>query len=228
MSHLIPPGSTKTDRGIRFGKELDRAMRARGVGRRLVAAALGSSDTSIMYWRTGRMLPRIATARRLAQALAWPRLASLAVELRRKACLVDGVEFIDDSGSDNRVYCSPSCQRARQKSRVGVDRRARAATAERHLAVHQRAVAAFCAGCEPSGRCVTPECELRPVSPLPLFDRTAEIEPVQARPHNGYREPGQQAAVMSGLWARYSPQERQARIDRAAEASRRARGLAPA
>lgn len=225
MTYLIGPCSTKTDRGIRFGRELDKAMRARGVGRRLVASAIGASDTSVMYWRTGRILPRTLTAAKLAEALAWPRLATLASELRRKACLVCGVEFVDDSGSDNRRYCSLSCRSVRGKAVVGVDRRQRAAIAERRLTAHQRAVAAYCAGCEPAGRCVTPDCDLRPVSPLPLLTDRVEIDPVRARPHNGYRAPGQQAAITSGVWARYAPAEREARIARAAEASRRARGL---
>lgn len=225
MSHLIAPGSTKSDRAIRFGRELDRAMRARGVGRRTVAEALGASGTSVMYWRTGRMLPRQETARRLAEALDWSRLATLAAELRRKACLLCGTEFVDDSGSDNRAYCTRLCQRTRQKSLVGTDRRTRAAVADRRLRGHQLAVAAFCGACEPSGRCVAPDCELRSVSPLPLFDDRLAIDPVVAKPHNGYREPGTQRLATAAVWARYQPGERAARIARAAAASRKARGL---
>lgn len=227
MSHLIAIVSTKRDRAIRFGRELDRAMRTRGVGRRAVARALGFSDTSVMYWRTGRTLPRIGTAERLAEALAWPRLVTLDAELRRKACLVCAIEFVDDSGSDNRRYCSQSCQRVKEKRVVGADRRQRAAIAERRLTVHQRAVAAYCAGCEPDGRCVTPGCALRPVSPLPLVLRRTEIDPLHPSPRNGYRAPGRQGAINAGIWARYTPEERAARIARTAEAIRRARGLVP-
>ena len=212
MTHLISTSSTKKDRAIRFGAELNRAMKARDVGRRTVAEAVGSSGTSVMYWRTGRLLPRIETAQRLATALTWPRLASLAIELRKKRCLVDDVEFVDDSGSDNRVYCSASCQRVKHKSVVGVDRRQRAARAERALLVHRRAVAAYCTACEPGGRCVTPECELRPVSPLPLFEERDDVVLAVHSKGNGYRDPAARAA----------------RIAKAAEASKRARGLVPA
>lgn len=228
MTHLIGPTSTKTDRAIKFGRELDRAMKTRGVGRRNVAHGIGSSDTSVMYWRTGRILPRIVTAQKLADALEWPRLASLAIELRRKRCIVDDVEFVDDSGSDNRVYCSLSCQKVKGKRDVGTDRRTRAAIAERRLIVHQRAVAAFCGSCEPGGQCFAAECELRPVSPLPLYEERQEIVPVERKPHNGYRAPGQQNAITAGVWARYTSEEREARIARAAEASKRARGLVSA
>ena len=57
------------------------------------------------------------------------------------------------------------------KRRIGSTIDKRAALAERRLTVHQRSVAAYCAGCEPEGRCVTPDCPLRPVSPLPLYER---------------------------------------------------------
>jgi len=89
-------------------------------------------------------------------------------------------------------------------------------------------VAAFCAGCEPEGRCVTADCALRPVSPLPLLEHRREIVPVRPSPHNGYRASGQQAAIVAAVWARYTPEERAARIVCAAEASRLARGLVPA
>jgi DNA-binding XRE family transcriptional regulator len=231
VTHLIGPTSTKTDRAIRFGRELERAMKKRDVGRRPVAAAIGASDTSVMYWRTGRILPRIVTAQKLAEALEWPRLASLAIELRKKRCIVDDVEFVDDSGSDNRVYCSVSCQKVKGKRDVGIDRRTRAAIAEGRLKLHQDAVIAFCAACEPGGRCYAAECELRPVSPLPLFEDREPVNPVQSRGNGWIEAETRRAAAeraQTGIWARYSPEERQARIDRAAEASKRARGLVPA
>jgi DNA-binding XRE family transcriptional regulator len=148
VTHVIPDTSRKRDGALQFGRELVRAMKKRGIGTRTLADPLGASRTSVMYWRTGRILPRLETAQRLAQALDWPRLVSLAVEFRRKRCLVDDVEFVDDSGSDNRLYCSDSCQRVAEKRRRGSTIDKRAGNAERRLTVHQRAVAAFCAGCE--------------------------------------------------------------------------------
>jgi hypothetical protein len=55
MTYTIPDGSLKRDRAIRFGRALDRAMRRRRVGRRTLAEAIGASDTSVTYWRTGRI-----------------------------------------------------------------------------------------------------------------------------------------------------------------------------
>lgn len=228
MTHTIPLNSTKRDRAIRFGKELERAMKARGVGARAVAEPLGCGRTIIMYWRSGRVLPRIDSARKLAMTLEWPRLESLALELRRKHCLVDNVEFIDETGSDNRQYCSISRQRARQKGLVGSDRRTRVAIAERRLVEHRRAVAAFCNECEPDGRCVTADCPLRPVSPLPLFASHLSVEPARAKPHNGYRAPGADSARVRRTWAGYTPEQRAERVARAAEARKAARGLVEA
>src|SRR6185369_15309505 len=119
-----------------------------------------------------------------------------------------------DSGSDNRLYCSASCQRVTEKKRIGSTVDKRAANAERRLTVHQAAVAAYCAGCEPGGRCVTPECALRPVSPLTLFASRLDVPVVLPKPHNGYREPGADSARMQRTWDAYTPEERQARIAR--------------
>lgn len=224
MTHTIRAESTKSDRAQRFATELTRAMARRGVGTRPIAEAMGSSRTTIMYWRTGRILPRIETADRLAAALDAPILSTLARDLRRKSCSIDGVEFVDDSGSDNRVYCSASCQTVAEKRRKGVTTDKRAAVAERRLLAHQRAVAAFCAACEPDGRCVNAECPLRSISPLPLFDSHIDIAPARAKPHNGIREPGADSARMSRVWAGYTPAQRAERTRRAA-ASRKARGI---
>lgn len=229
VTYEIPAGSLKSDRAILFGRELARAMKARDVGARTIMESVGIGRNTIRAYRDGRNLPRIAMAERLAAALDWPRLGALGRELRTKVCPVDGRSFVDESGSDNRVYCTPSCQRVAEKQRIGSTVTKRAAVAERHLLAHRRAVAAYCQGCEPEGRCVTPACALRPVSPLPLhLERLAEPERVQPKPHNGYRDTESDRRRQVGVWERYTPDERQARIERAAQASKVARGLVPA
>jgi transcriptional regulator with XRE-family HTH domain len=228
VTYPIPAHSLKHDRALRFGAELRRALKARGVSRRTVGQVTGMGRNAVHNWLDGRNLPRIESCRKLAEALDWPRLDGLGEELRRKVCLVDGEPFLDDSGSDNRVYCSASCQRVAEKRRIGTTIDKRAAVAEHALARHRAAVAAFCAGCEPDGRCVTPECALRPVSPLPLFESRIEVELATPKPHNGYRAPGSDSRRMRRTWAGYTAAERAARIAKAAEASKVARGLVPA
>lgn len=229
MTHTIPPHSTKRDRAIRFGRELERAMKARDVGTRVVAEALGTSRTSVMYWRTGRILPRIETAQALAEALDTERLVTVCIEMRTKTCAVDGVAFVDDTGSDNRTYCSSSCQRVGRKRTAGRDVRASAVRAERALARHRAAVEAFCRGCSPEGWCPAAECELRGVSPLPLVSERVDITPVATSKRNGWTDPDRRrrdSERQTRTWAALDPKARAERVARAAEASRRARGLA--
>lgn len=229
MTFPIPSSSPKAARAERFARELNRAMKARDVGARPVVEAIGTGRSAIRLWRSGRGLPRLETCGRLAAALDWPRLEALGRELRTKACEVDGLPFVDDTGSDNRRFCSPSCQRVAEKKRLGSTVDKRAAVAERRLLAHQAAVAAYCAGCEPSGRCVTADCALRPVSPLPLFERRLDVDPAASRRRNRWENHREaDSARQTGVWARYSPEERAARIARAAEASKVARGLVPA
>lgn len=231
MTHFIPVSSTKRDRAVRFGRAMDRAMKARDVGTRPLAEALGASRTTIMYWRTGRILPRLDTAQAIAAALDDQRLVALCVELRTKRCQVDEVPFVDDTGSDNRAYCSTSCQRVGRKRLAGRDTRASAIRAERALARHRTAVEAFCRACEPAGWCQAPDCELRSISPLPLVSERVDITPVATSKRNGWTGPdrAEQARVrQTRIWAAMSPEERAARIDRAADRSRKARGLIPA
>lgn len=230
MTFTIPVTSTKRHRAERFARELERVMRHRDVGTRPVAEALGASRTTIMYWRTGRVLPRLATAARLAQVLDAPRLLELAGELRRKRCPVDDVEFVDDTGSDNRIYCSTSCLRVGQKAKAGRPVRETAVRAERALARHRAAVAAMCAGCEPEGACRDAECALRPVSPLPLLELRREPVVVTSK-RGGWTDPdrrSRESSRQARVWAQMTPEERAARVSRAAAASRRARGLEPA
>jgi transcriptional regulator with XRE-family HTH domain len=166
VTYVIPAGSPKAARAAEFGAELTRAMKSRGVGTRTVAEKAGAGRSAVMYWRTGRMLPRYESALRLADALSWPRLRTLAADARRKACVVCAVAFIDDSGSDNRRYCSESCHTVADKARVGRPTRLFAVKAERRAATLAAAIAAMCRSCEPEGVCRQPECPLRAVSPF--------------------------------------------------------------
>lgn len=60
------------------------------------------------------------------------------------------------------------------------------------LALHQDAVAAMCAGCEPEGYCRTVECALRSISPLPMAGADPQVVRATKAPgrwgHEGARE----------------------------------------
>jgi DNA-binding XRE family transcriptional regulator len=90
---------------------------------------------------------------------------------------------------------------------------------ERRLSDHQAAVEAFCRSCEWDGFCKTPDCELRPVSPLPLEPRL--VLPGPARPAEGAwggaNRPAMVAVVQAAArrrWARPGEHELQAERSR--------------
>jgi transcriptional regulator with XRE-family HTH domain len=168
MTYVIPVSSLKQPRAERFARELERAMSERKVGSRPLAESVGCGRSAVQQWRHGSVLPRITMAQRLAEALDWPRLESLAAEVRRKECVVCKAGFVDDSGSDNRVYCSMECRRVKASMDLGTDRRQRSSFAEHRLRSHMAAIAEMCRQCQPDGMCVDAECPLRAVSPLPL------------------------------------------------------------
>lgn len=85
----------------------------------------------------------------------------------------------------------------------------------------REAVAAMCAGCEPEGTCRTPECALRPISPLPLRDGRQQV--ATARPAEGAHGPTHRAAWLvaqraanARRWSRPGERERLAESSRAA------------
>lgn len=175
MSYLLPPDSSMRVQAVAFGRELRRAMKARGLGSRSLGVKVGYGRTNICQWLAGNTLPRAEKAAILAEVLDWPRLEHLVVRARTGACATCGGPFVNESGGPKR-YCSSRCLRVADKKRGTDPARLRADIAERHLVqarnqlpLYRDAVAAFCRSCEPGGVCHMAYCELRPVSPLPLI-----------------------------------------------------------
>jgi transcriptional regulator with XRE-family HTH domain len=109
VTHKLLTGSSRLVHARRFGAELDRAMKSRGVGARPVVAATGVTRTSIRGWRRGDNIPRTETAQRLADALAWPKLVAIAREARTAACERCGRSFVNEGGGPKR-YCNEGCR----------------------------------------------------------------------------------------------------------------------
>jgi hypothetical protein len=170
----VPLSATSARRfaARQFADELVRAMTVRKVGRRRLGDLIGAPSASIIaYWRTGAGLPRLDSARRMAEALEWPRLLEIVQQVREGRCAFSGCgrAFTNEGGGPKR-YCSDRCRDAAAKIRaMGPSTRQRADLSERRLAEHQVAVEAFCRRCEPDGHCRDARCQLRPVSPLPLL-----------------------------------------------------------
>jgi hypothetical protein len=165
----ISANSTRRYAAREFGLELNRAMKARGIGRRRLAELMGMKSASIIaWWRAGEGLPRLENAVRLAECLDWDRLVAIVSRVRELPCDNCGNPFVNEGGGPKR-YCSERCREVKAKVRAGGTSRGRADVAERALVDHRAAVAAMCRGCEPEGRCHQQACALRPVSPLPLL-----------------------------------------------------------
>lgn len=152
-----------------FAAELRRAQRYRAVLSRDLGLKIGLRAETISNLRTGAAMPSLRSAMALAEALDWPTLGEIALRDRSGACVVCDSPFVSNQvGANTRQYCGKRC-RALARNRVVLGRRsAKSVVMARRLATFQAAVDAFCRGCEPEGLCRTPDCELRPVSPLGL------------------------------------------------------------
>ncbi|MGH2465415.1 MAG: helix-turn-helix domain-containing protein [Candidatus Limnocylindrales bacterium] len=128
-------------------------------------------------------------------------------------------------GRDGIVRRRPLATALAGYSRSDSKRQARIDRSARQLEVVQASVDAMCAGCEPLGVCRTPECALRPVSPLPLAlrpDLTAD-EPIRPEgpwgPANRERMTAAIAAASQRRWARDGEREAQSARMRARHAA---------
>ena len=274
MTERLLGGSPMRAHAARFGAELARAMHERGVSnRRLRLAARIGSTSNVSEWRNGHNMPGIDAAQRMADALAWPRLAEIAREARTRPCSRCGQAMVVDAGRPRR-YCSAACRDLAAAMRSGGrpdgtaearamllgevlrtgparkqvigravtiiegSRAAEIANAGAVVALRE-AVAAMCRGCVVDDLCRTPECPLRPVSPLPLStdDREADRatpspgrwadprarEGQSARLRARWAEPGAREALSErsrARWAAMSPEERSA-VGRRIRAGRR-------
>lgn len=115
----------------------------------------------------------------------------------------------------------PVSRRALQRAcdaygRSDAKRGVRISSFERQIETANAAVAAFCASCEPEGKCKEPACELRPVSPLPLVTEERDVATVQ-KPSGAWapeHREGQLAALRAAAEKRWTPEERAAWSER--------------
>lgn len=169
----LAQGSDRTPHARRFGTEFRRALAAREKSIRGFSSESGLNRGRMANWLAGTSLPSVETAEALADMLMWPRLADLARAGRERVCDACGKSFIVETPSPQR-YCSIECRRFQNGKRVPGRRDLTRSVLERRVNRYSAAVAAMCAGCEPSGICQTAECpiQLAGLSPLPLA-RTA-------------------------------------------------------
>lgn len=167
MTYKLSPESPRRAAARAFGVRLRTLMAKRRIGRRRLEKLCGVGDTSIANYRAGLSLPRLESAKAIADVLGDEQLVHIVVDARTYTCPVDGRRFTYD-GEGPRVYCSIDCQRVSEKQRAGQNVRVVTTGLKRRLATFAGAVDAMCRSCEPEGQCRTADCPLRAVSPLPL------------------------------------------------------------
>lgn len=169
----------------RFALALRKAMSAKGMTSRELAATVGVQPCTIWAWRSGSV-PHRDRLGPLAEALDAPRLVALAIEGRTKVCNYCGQEFVAKIKAWRMLYCST---RHKSLAQSKVDREERLARrpetmddlkgriaeletsleyAVKDATEGQAAIDAMCWDCEWDGVCKTPACKLRGRSPLPL------------------------------------------------------------
>jgi len=162
----------------RFGEALIRAMdKAEMTGTEL-AKQSGLSYNSIKGYRMAHKFPLPQSAEVLAEALDAPVLRQIArIEIQ---CIVCRKAYIVGSQKP-RTVCSDACyktaySRANHKKHKR-NRKNALSRANREIKRHREAVRLHCLSCT-GGETICPmaDCELRPVSPLPLR-KVNHVEP---------------------------------------------------
>jgi DNA-binding XRE family transcriptional regulator len=153
----------------RFAAELVKAQKVRGVTNVELARRVGVRPEWISTLRRGEQMPGHQLAVAMAEALTWDGLVPLSLAKRTGTCETCAMPFLSlERGGNPRRFCGRGCKlTAQRRRRIG--RTSRTTAVQRHrLSKLQAAITAYCRGCEPEGLCRDSECELRPVSPLPL------------------------------------------------------------
>jgi transcriptional regulator with XRE-family HTH domain len=157
----------------RFGSELRRVMTRDHVQVKELARVLGVDKSMVSEYRTGRHLPRVAQAQRIADALMSPHLVEMVIQLRTMTCAECDRSFVrDQRGGNIRRFCSKGCADRNKKRIESVNAKRR--TGRRYDAHKRRAdklqaaVDAMCRSCAGLAGCPDGDCDLRSVSPLPF------------------------------------------------------------
>jgi endogenous inhibitor of DNA gyrase (YacG/DUF329 family) len=240
----LSPGSPRRVAAALFGVELRKAMKARGVGKGPLMAATDVSQSTLGLYLRGDNLPTPRTADLLAQALRWPRLATIATEARSGQCASCGTAFVNAGGGPKR-FCSSRCQQDALRGRLAARERAhegltllraemlrsgplrrqavgKALTLldERPDIVAERRLAErdadIAAFCRAcSGdTCRTPSCEMRRSSPLPLVVEDDPEVPAVERPAGRWGHPGEHDAWGERMRERWTDPDHRARAGR--------------
>jgi len=157
-----------------FSRLLREEKTRRGMTWKTMSEGTGLSAAHLKRLAAGQGLASTESAERLAEFFVIPAFNNLIARIRTKKCIRCGVTFRTSSHGNKQVYCNGRCEnRAQYEKARGVQQRALITELHdlRELTDRQSmAIAAFCASCEPGGRCHDASCHIQEagISPLPL------------------------------------------------------------
>jgi len=158
-----------------FAAELKKALDRNNLTAPQLAQEAGIKYSRVHHWVSGRSMPSIHVIQQICDLLGDEEIMIATVRVNTRICSNCSKEYIQESSQGRSFLCGPECrqQSNRLKSKIGKSSIQLAQYVPQDE--YRLSVDAYCKGCEPAGVCVTPECALRPVSPLPLFSRTEAI-----------------------------------------------------
>lgn len=211
-------------------EDLDQQGRARLLGAKIqklltdkhmaiteFARRIESNYSVVNKWVTGSSLPRLEMADAIADALGDPKLTHYIQRAWTTKCAVCKLEFIRTEFRNQRMYCSPQCKRvARKISNYSGGSKPKRSPLEAEALLARIAVTAFCNACTGNeGVCRVSDCELRPVSPLPLFD-LQQMRRDQLREDLVKYDKQKRSEASKRIWADPAYRQRQSEIQRKA------------
>lgn len=166
-------GMTNLQRREYFASELKMALERNNLSLPALAREVGIKYSRVHHWATGRSLPSIHIVQKICDVLGDEEIMRAAIKANTRKCLNCGTDYVQESSQGRSSLCSARCRR--QSNRLLSKTGKSSVTMAEYVAedVYKKAVAAYCNGCQPAGICLTPECELRPISPLPLFSKSS-------------------------------------------------------
>lgn len=198
---VVPTARLDPSYGYAFASELRKALGKRNVTQKALAATLDTVPRTVWYWATGRSLPYLNTATKIADALDWPMIVEIVRLGRTTKCRACGRKMISEASNSTRVYCDEQCRRHGIKlGRQGAVPDARDTKIRRLTA----SIDAMCWTCEPTGVCSDGGCPLRLVSPLPLRKGLTVVAPAPDGRKSRWDDPAAReraAAKMRAAWA---------------------------
>ena len=158
-----------------FAAELKKALDRNNLTISQLAREVGIKYDRVHHWVSGRSMPSIHVVQQICDALGDEEIMIAAVRVNTRICSNCSKEYVQESSQGRSFLCGADCrqQSNRLKEKTGkssIQLTQYVAQDEYKLAVDE-----YCKGCEPAGICVTPQCALRPISPLPLFSKTEAV-----------------------------------------------------